>query len=90
MNKTERIFKIEQPIAARRLVSFQALRDEVEVSPQRLVFYRESGYLDGWCHPRDGLRSFAVEGIRQAHVLDAPTRDIAAAALTAARRLYRK
>lgn len=31
MNKTERIFKIEQLIAARKLVSFQTLQDELEV-----------------------------------------------------------
>ena len=31
MNKTERIFKIEQLIATRKLVSFQTLQDELEV-----------------------------------------------------------
>ena len=54
---------------------------ERDVSPQRLVYYRESWYLDGWCHLREGLRSFAVDGIRQARVLDTATRDVAAAAL---------
>lgn len=54
---------------------------ERDVSPQRLVYYRESWYLDGWCHLRDGLRSFAVDGIRHAKVLDTPTKDVAAAAL---------
>jgi len=54
---------------------------ERDVSPQRLIYYRESWYLDGWCHLRDGLRSFAVDGIRQAKVLDTPTKDVAAAAL---------
>ncbi len=50
---------------------------ERAVSPQRLVCYRESWYLDAWCHVRDGLRSFAVDGIREAHVLDAPAKEIA-------------
>ena len=39
---------------------------EREISPQRLIFYRENWYLDAYCHLRQGLRSFAVEGIRSA------------------------
>lgn len=42
-------------------------RDETirrEVSPQRLTFYREAWYLDGWCHLRDELRSFALDAIQ--------------------------
>ena len=47
------------------------------ISPQRLVCYRESWYLDAWCHLRNDLRSFAVDGIRQAHILDAAAKEIA-------------
>ena len=47
------------------------------VSPQRLVCYRESWYLDAWCHTRDGLRSFAVDGIREAQLLDTAAKEIA-------------
>ena len=36
---------------------------EREVSPQRLVHYRDNWYLDAWCHLRNGLRSFAVDAI---------------------------
>jgi len=43
MNKTERIFKIEQLIAARKLVSFQTLQDELEVS--RATLKRDLEYL---------------------------------------------
>ena len=43
-----------------------------ELSPQRLVFYRGNWYLDAWCHLRNGLRSFSVDGIREATVLDGP------------------
>ena len=43
---------------------------EREVSPQRLVHYRDNWYLDGWCHLRDGLRSFSVDAIRAAGMLD--------------------
>lgn len=45
---------------------------ERELSPQRLVFYRGNWYLDAWCHLRRGLRSFSVDGIRRAAVLDGP------------------
>lgn len=40
------------------------------VSPQRLIFYRDNWYLDAYCHFRKGLRSFAMDGIRTAHVLE--------------------
>jgi predicted DNA-binding transcriptional regulator YafY len=43
VNKTERIFKIEQLVASRRLVSFQALLDELEVS--RATLKRDLEYL---------------------------------------------
>lgn len=49
---------------------------EREISPQRLVHYRENWYLDAWCHLRDGLRNFAVDAILQAETLDKKARDI--------------
>lgn len=54
---------------------------EREVSPQRLVHYRENWYLDAWCHLRDGLRSFAVDAILQADILDRKAKDIPAGRL---------
>lgn len=47
-----------------------------EVSPQRLVFYRGNWYLDGWCHLRESIRSFALDGIREAKALDEAARDV--------------
>ncbi|MBU3613284.1 YafY family transcriptional regulator [Polynucleobacter sp. Latsch14-2] len=41
-----------------------------EVSPQRLIFYRDNWYLDAYCHMRKGLRSFAIDGIRKAELLN--------------------
>jgi predicted DNA-binding transcriptional regulator YafY len=38
-------------------------RQEREVSPQRIVHYRQNWYLDAWCHLRGGLRSFALDCI---------------------------
>jgi len=43
---------------------------EREISPQRLVHYRDNWYLDAYCHLREGLRSFAVDAIRSATMLD--------------------
>ena len=48
-------------------------RDDVserEVSPQRLTSYRDRWYLDAWCHRAEGLRSFALERIRDIALLD--------------------
>lgn len=44
---------------------------EREVSPQRLVHYRGTWYLDAWCHASDGLRRFALDAVRDAKGLEA-------------------
>ena len=46
------------------------------VSPQRVTHYRDNWYLDAWDHERDALRSFSVDRIAAARVLDAAARDI--------------
>jgi predicted DNA-binding transcriptional regulator YafY len=48
---------------------------EREISPQRLVYYRDNWYLDAWCHMRNGLRNFAVDAIKNAELLDTSARD---------------
>ena len=48
-----------------------------EISPQRLTHYRDNWYLDAWCHQRNGLRSFAVDRLREAKALVKTARDIA-------------
>lgn len=48
-------------------------RDEItdrEISPQRLIHYRENWYLDAWCHRRRDLRSFSVDRVQTAAELD--------------------
>ncbi|MBY0468984.1 MAG: WYL domain-containing protein [Burkholderiaceae bacterium] len=50
---------------------------EREVSPQRLVNYRNTWYLDAWCHASDGLRRFALDAVRQARALDTRARSVA-------------
>jgi predicted DNA-binding transcriptional regulator YafY len=54
---------------------------EREVSPQRLVHYRDNWYLDAWCHLRRDLRSFAVDAIRDAALREGRAKEIAAAVL---------
>ena len=49
---------------------------EREISPQRLVHYRDNWYLDAWCHLRDGLRAFAVDAIQHAEILDSRANDV--------------
>ncbi|GAB4112257.1 MAG: WYL domain-containing protein [Tibeticola sp.] len=49
---------------------------EREVSPQRLVHYRNTWYTDAWCHRSDGLRRFALDAIEDAAVLDARAKDV--------------
>ena len=45
---------------------------ERDVSPQRLVYYRDNWYLDAFCHLRDDLRSFAIDVIEDAQASDKP------------------
>ena len=56
---------------------------EREVSPQRLVHYRDNWYLDAWCHLRTDLRSFAVDAIREAQLCEGKAKEIAAGELDA-------
>jgi predicted DNA-binding transcriptional regulator YafY len=58
-------------------------RREREVSPQRLIHYRDNWYLDAWCHVKRGLRSFAVDAVHAARVLDRAAIDVADAELDA-------
>jgi predicted DNA-binding transcriptional regulator YafY len=69
----------------RLVITYRARgRNEVterEVSPQRLVHYRENWYLDAWCHLREDIRSFAVDAIEKAAAQDkraksVPDRDL--------------
>ena len=57
------------------------LETEREVSPQRLVHYRDNWYVDAYCHLREDLRSFSVDAVREALLLDIKTREVAKAEL---------
>lgn len=41
-----------------------------ELSPQRLVWYRNAWYLDAWCHRTGTLRVFALDAVEQARLVD--------------------
>lgn len=49
---------------------------ERQVSPQRLVYYRDNWYLDAYCHLRNDLRSFAVDAINGVQLLEQPAKDV--------------
>jgi hypothetical protein len=46
------------------------------VSPQRLVHYRETWYIDAWCHLREVVRRFALGRAARGRTLDAPALEI--------------
>jgi predicted DNA-binding transcriptional regulator YafY len=46
---------------------YSKFRDEVserEISPQRLIHYRENWYLDAYCHSSNKIKTFGLDGIR--------------------------
>ena len=56
---------------------------ERDISPLRLVHYRDNWYLDAWCHQRKSLRNFALDAITQLEPLGEPAREVSAAQLSA-------
>lgn len=52
------------------------------ISPQRLTQHRNSWYLDAWCHQADGLRSFALERIREQTLLEKDAKEVSKNALS--------
>jgi predicted DNA-binding transcriptional regulator YafY len=40
-----------------------------DISPQRIVYYRDNWYVDGWCHRAESIRSFSLDAIKNAEVL---------------------
>ena len=46
------------------------------VSPQRLVYYKNTWYLDAYCHLRNELRSFSVDGIQKIQKTDTQAIDV--------------
>lgn len=64
-----------------KLTHWNRTKDEVtecEVSPQRLVHYRENWYLDAWCHLRNDLRSFALDAMRGVEMVAGKVKEVPA------------
>lgn len=57
---------------------------EREVSPQRLVYYRDNWYLDAWCHLRKELRNFSVDAIEHAELLETAAKEVGQRSVDAA------
>ena len=49
---------------------------EREISPQRLIYYRDNWYLDAWCHLREDLRAFSLDAIRAADILEKRAKEV--------------
>lgn len=47
-----------------------------EISPQRLIYYRDNWYLDAWCHVKNSLRSFSVDAIKSVELLETKSDDV--------------
>ena len=61
-------------------------REETErsVSPQRLVHWRNTWYLDAWCHTSNALRRFALDAVRDASLLEQRAKLVALKTIEAA------
>ena len=63
-----------------KLTYVNRMKDEVterEVSPQRLVHYRNNWYLDTWCHLRNDIRSFALDAMREVEMVPGKVKEVA-------------
>ena len=70
-------------IALRYYTRTRGSESRREVSPQRLTHYRNTWYLDAWCHRSEGLRRFALDAVRDAAALPQRAKDVALATVKA-------
>ncbi len=47
-----------------------------EISPLRLVHYRNHWYLDAFCHATNALRTFAIDNVRRVVVMGTPAKRV--------------
>ena len=58
---------------------YNRARDDVterDVSPQLLIHYRGNWYLGAWCHKQDAMRSFSMDAIQAATVLNKTSKSL--------------
>lgn len=46
------------------------------LSPQRLTHYRDNWFVDAWCHQREALRTFSIDRISNAQILEDTAMDV--------------
>jgi predicted DNA-binding transcriptional regulator YafY len=46
------------------------------ISPQYLVHYRGNWYVDAWCHKAEAVRSFSLDAVRAADLLEDKAREV--------------
>lgn len=74
--------EISQALLQRRRLQIQhynrsqGSRLQRELSPQRLVHYRGSWYLDAWCHLREALRTFSLDAMQSVDKTDEACKDV--------------
>ncbi len=69
-----------------RILYWNRTRDETttrEISPQRLVHYRNNWYLDAWDHLRNALRTFGLDAVRGVEMVPRKAREVPDAHLDA-------
>jgi predicted DNA-binding transcriptional regulator YafY len=54
------------------------------LSPQRLIFYRNNWYLEAWCHARKALRRFSVDALESVELLTPKAKEVPVKQLDAA------
>lgn len=52
-----------------------------EVSPQVLIHHRGNWYLGAWCHKQDAMRSFSMDAMETARVVNKPAKSLPQAEL---------
>ena len=77
---------ITQRRRVQMLYYVRSRREETQrsISPQRLVYWRNTWYLDAWCHTSEALRRFALDAIRSAALQDQRAKDVAVKTIEAA------
>jgi len=48
-----------------------------QASPQRLIHYRNTWYMDAWCHKNNDLRRFALDAMAEVQVSDEKAKEVA-------------
>ena len=63
-------------IRMRYLTRGRSQVSERDVSPQRLVHYRNTWYVDAWCHSKERMLRFALDAIESAEAIETKAKDV--------------